>query len=167
MNEKQSSSRPDRGSLNIEKRPEARRIRGAALLLGLSLAAVVSCSLLVEQRAQQCKEDADCKSLDSNAICSKADGVCMVPGSTSGSGGTATTTGTAGSGGTGGSSTSTSTGTMTVCEVDGGVDGGGCWGCEPKNDTQILNQCTDGKCVKFDNKRVTKLPPGGKLPALP
>jgi hypothetical protein len=52
------------------------------------------------------------------------------------------------------------------CDVDGGIDGGGCWSCVPTSDKELLNACTDG-CIPFDNSRVTKLPADGVLPPLP
>ncbi len=51
------------------------------------------------------------------------------------------------------------------CDVDGGIDGGGCYACPPTSDPEYLNACTTG-CIAFDNTRVTKLD-GGVLPPLP
>lgn len=45
---------------------------------------------------------------------------------------------------------------------------GQCYPCEPKVDPQLLNACTDSKCIPFDDKaRVPNLPADGKLPPVP
>jgi hypothetical protein len=41
-----------------------------------------------------------------------------------------------------------------------------CYKCVAASNQQILNHCTDAKCVPFDNKTLTKLV-NGQLPALP
>ncbi|HEY5962307.1 MAG TPA: hypothetical protein VIV60_37380 [Polyangiaceae bacterium] len=41
-----------------------------------------------------------------------------------------------------------------------------CFKCAASSNQQILNHCTDAKCVAFDNKTLTKLV-NGQLPALP
>ena len=56
------------------------------------------------------------------------------------------------------------------CDVDGGIDGGGCYNgslatCTDTDNAHLLNGCTTG-CIAFDNKKVTLLD-GGVLPGLP
>ncbi len=123
----------------------------------LALAALYSCSLIVESRGQQCEKDDDCV-MFTGAKCDVQSGLCV-----GGSGGGSTTSGTTSST-TSGTTSSTSSGGG--CDVDGGIAGGGCYGCTPTNDEELLNRCTDG-CIPFDNERVTLLPDGGQLPPLP
>lgn len=60
----------------------------------------------------------------------------------------------------------------------GGGDGGGdpgcweseprvCFSCEPERNEEFLDACTDAQCVPFDNGKLTKLLPDGKVPPLP
>jgi hypothetical protein len=43
----------------------------------------------------------------------------------------------------------------------------GCYSCEPKEQTQYLNQCSDSQCEGFDNEKRLPLYNHGDLPALP
>ncbi len=136
----------------------AARRKGPWLLLVLlaSGAAPLACSLLVENRAEQCQSDADCSGI-AGTRCDLGTHICSSQGTTTtgGSGGTGgTTMTTGGTGGTGGTTTT-------------GCDAGGCWSCEPTNDPQFLNACTDAKCEKFDNKVKCKhLTEDGGVPPL-
>ena len=125
-------------------RPPLRR--AARLLAGVAavstaLAALYSCSLIVDTQSQQCQMDSDCSAF-AGSHCDTAEGVCVGRTST-------------GSGGAG------------TCGVDGGIDGGGCYACTPGDDSEYLNECTGATCIPFDNTRVTLLGPGGTLPQLP
>jgi hypothetical protein len=42
-----------------------------------------------------------------------------------------------------------------------------CHACSPSTTSEFYNACTSAECVPFDQKRLTKLPPDGKLPPLP
>jgi hypothetical protein len=128
----------------------------------IALAALYSCSLIVENRSQQCEKDEDCV-MFSGAKCDVMQGICVGGGTGGGSTTSTSTTSTTTS------TTSTTTSTTSSgggCDVDGGIQGGGCYNCAPTNDEELLNRCTDG-CIGFDNKRVTLLPDGGQLPPLP
>src|SRR5262245_29873908 len=109
-----------------------RVLRVAAAILSLSL--LYSCSLIVETKSQQCQEDRDCVAFI-GASCDKTKGIC-VGGGTGGSTSSATASSTSS---TSSSSSSSSTTTATSsssssgspgCDVDGGIDGGGCFSCE-------------------------------------
>jgi hypothetical protein len=137
----------------------AARRRGPWLLAVflVSAAAPLSCSLLVENRAEQCQSDADCSPI-TGTRCDLGTHICSSDGTTSSGGGGAGGT-TATTGGSGGTTTTTTTNTD--------CDAGGCWACEPTNDPQFLNACTDAKCEKFDNKaRCKHLTEDGGVPPL-
>jgi hypothetical protein len=127
------------------------RAVASAVCVVVGLMAIYSCSLIVETSSQQCQKDGDCLTFSPTATCDPSTHVC-VPG-TSSSSGTGTTSS---SGGTG-------------CNVDGGIDGGGCYSsaCAATTNPEILNACTTG-CIPFDNAaRVPGLLPGDQLPDLP
>jgi hypothetical protein len=142
-----------------KKSPSPRRLLAhAAVILAVAtgLAAVYSCSLIVETRSQQCQADTDCASLaGSNGKCDTTSGLCQ-------SGSTTTSSGTGGATASGGA----------ACNVDGGIDGGGCYnagvGSCPAaiSNSQILNVCTTG-CIPFDDTLVKGLNPDGTRPSLP
>jgi hypothetical protein len=125
----------------------------------LGLLAVYSCSLIVETSSTQCQTDMDCANIAGYPKCNTATGVCVTNGSSSSSGMSSSGT------------TSSSSGSPPSCDVDGGIDAGGCYDtslamCSMNLDnSQLLNGCTTG-CIAFDNTRVTLLD-GGVLPALP
>jgi hypothetical protein len=147
-------------------RPERPLHRTGRVLAGvaaamLGLAALYSCSLIVEQQSQQCQMDSDCSDFP-GAHCDTAQGVCIGE----------TSTGSTSSGTT----TSSSSG-ATSCNVDGGIAGGGCYddslaSCPVSSDpttgnAELLNACASG-CVPFDNSvKVPGLLPGDQLPSLP
>jgi hypothetical protein len=59
---------------------------------------------------------------------------------------------------------------MPSCDVDGGIDGGGCYDdslamCPATTNVQLLNACTMG-CIGFDNGQLKGFVDGG-LPSLP
>lgn len=137
-------------------RPLYRPLQRAGLFVAgaLGLMVLYSCSLLVESRSQQCQSDQDCSAFGS-AHCDTAKGICV---------------GGAGGGSTGSSTSGTQSSTSNGggCDVDGGIDGGGCYNCAPTDDEQFLNHCTGSTCIPFDNKaRVDALKNGGSLPKLP
>ncbi|MFT3771377.1 MAG: hypothetical protein QM820_38680 [Minicystis sp.] len=132
--------------------PSPIRRAGAWIAAAIVISATYSCSLIIEGRSEQCQADADCKS---GFKCDLSAHVCVGGGS-------------GGSGGSGSSSSSASSSGAMTCDVDGGIQGGGCFGCAPTDDPELLNACTDAQCFPFDNrKRVTALADGGKLPPLP
>jgi hypothetical protein len=147
-----------------------RRLRAALAILaaGVGLAAIYSCSLVVDSQSQQCKQDSDCSAFGSGVTCHIATGLCV----------SSSTSGSSSSGGGGPSSSSSSSSSSgSPCNVDGGIDGGGCYNDSlamcPLSETpavltsELLNACTSG-CVAFDDSaRVPALLPGGKLPQLP
>ncbi|WP_437835123.1 hypothetical protein [Sorangium sp. So ce1153] len=111
--------------------PRALRARLCAAL-ALALSALASCSVLVEQRDEQCASDADCARFP-GARCDPGAHVCVpADGAPTGA-------------------------------CDGG---GGCHGCTPTTNEQLLNACTDAACRPFDNRRLGNLRDGG-LPPLP
>ncbi|MGK3967248.1 hypothetical protein WMF38_24125 [Sorangium sp. So ce118] len=105
----------------------------ARLCAALSLSfALSSCSVLVEQRDQQCASDADCARFP-GARCAPGAHVCVPAGAA----------------------------------PPGACDGGGgCYGCTPTTNEQLLNACTDAACRPFDNRRLGNLRDGA-LPPLP
>lgn len=121
----------------------------------MSSIGMVSCSFLLDNPSEQCQSDEDCKEVPGSR-CDVSTHICTTQGTTTtitGGGGTGGTTKTGG-GGTGGT-------TNTDC------DAGGCWACEPLNDEQFFNACTDAKCEKFDNKaRCKHLTEDGGVPPL-
>ncbi len=135
------------------------RAVAATLAAGAGLAAIYSCSLIVDTQSQQCQADSDCAMFGAGAVCNTAMGVCTQL--TTGSSGTTTGTST---------STTSSTGGPMDCDVDGGVDGGGCYAatgtCAPTTNAELLNACSDG-CIPFDDTAVKGLLAGGALPPLP
>lgn len=130
-----------------------------AWALGASLLSIaVSCSLLVENKTEQCQGDAEC---GAGFRCSE--NICVKAAGSGGSGGTGSTTTSSAS-----SSSSSSSSSGATCDVDGGIQGGGCFGCDPATNAELLNRCSDAECFPFDNqKRVEALMNGGKLPPLP
>ncbi|APR74770.1 Hypothetical protein A7982_00116 [Minicystis rosea] len=142
-------------------RPPLLRRAGAFIASAMVLSAAYSCSLIIDNRSEQCQGDADCSA---GFRCDLTDHVCVGSAGTGGTGGMSTSSSS--------TTTSSSSGTMT-CDVDGGIQGGGCYGCTPKEgdpavNEQLLNQCSDAQCFPFDNKaRIAALADGGKLPSLP
>jgi hypothetical protein len=137
-----------------------RTLRAALAILaaGAGLLAIYSCSLIVDTQSQQCTQDSDCQQF-ANATCDTATGACVPSATSSGSG------------------SGSSSGGVATCDVDGGIDGGGCYDdslatCSLSTDpvvlnSELLNGCTTG-CVPFDNSaRVLGLLAGGQLPPLP
>lgn len=131
------------------------RRAGAWLALALGLSAMYSCSLLVENRTQQCQKDADCTAIG-GTTCDLATHLC--------NGGATSSSGSSSSGTS--SSTSSSSG-MTGCDVDGGIDAGGCYNCAATTDREFLDHCTGASCKPFDRSRLTHLTATGALPPLP
>ncbi len=152
-----------------------RTLRAALAILaaGAALATVYSCSLIVDQQSQQCQTDADCSQF-AGAKCNTASGVCVS--ATMGSGGgtsTSSTSSTTSTGSTTTSSSSTSTSGAPSCDVDGGIDAGGCYDtgsttlmCVAATNSELLNQCAAG-CSPFNNAARLKNWDGGALPQLP
>jgi Cys-rich repeat protein len=137
-------------------RPRHHRIHraGAWALAVFALFTAVACSLLVENSGEQCQSDKDC---GSGFRCEK--NICVTAAGIGGSGGMSTSSA---------SSSSSSSSSGTTCDVDGGIQGGGCFDCEPTSNAELLNHCTDSQCFPFDNaKRIEALADGGKLPPLP
>jgi hypothetical protein len=126
--------------------PSVRRLPRTALAIvaaGLGLAAIYSCSLIVETRSQQCQADADCTMAGfPNSKCDTMNGVCVMA------------TGSSGSGSSGSSTGSSSSGVAT-CTV-GGTD----------PNLELLNACTDGGCTPFNNLARIPAWDGGELPPL-
>ena len=93
-----------------------------------------------------------------------------------GSGGgtsTSSTSSTTSTGSTTTSSSSTSTSGAPSCDVDGGIDTGGCYDtgsttlmCVAATNSELLNQCAAG-CSPFNNAARLKNWDGGALPQLP
>ncbi len=134
--------------------------KGILIVLFLAATAIpISCSLLVENRAEQCQSDADCSEI-AGTRCDLGAHVCVTD--------TTTTTGTTSTGGTGGGGGTTGgSGGVTTTTTDVPCDAGDCWSCEPTNDKERLNACTDAECLKFDNKaRCEHLQPDGSVPPL-
>jgi hypothetical protein len=162
-----------------DKRPSTPRhpLRTVAAILaaGVGLAAIYSCSLIVDTQSQQCQSNQDCVTMfGAGSTCSTAmGGVCLTAATTSSSStGTTSTTGSSTStSSTTTSSTSSSSGTVS-CDVDGGIDGGGCYDdslatCQATSNAEILNACTTG-CIAFDNGTLKGFVDAGlALPALP
>jgi hypothetical protein len=154
----------------LKKTPSPRRLlthAGVILAVSTGLAAVYSCSLIVDTRSQQCQMDSDCTGFSGYGKCDTTSGLCVSTGTTSG-------TGTGGSTGSSSSSSSSSTsGNSHPCDEDGGIEGGGCYnggvGSCPvaSSNNQILNQCTTGQCFPFDDSSVHGLMANGMLPPLP
>jgi len=144
--------------------PPPRRGSHAAMLVVAMVGsfAVYACSLIVETRDQQCQHDADCTAVSRGAaaMCDPSTHVCVAV-----STGAGTTSATS-------SSSSSASSSGNVCDVDGGIAGGGCYGCAPRTtdpnvDRELLNACTNG-CIPFDDGRVAgKLLANGMLPPLP
>lgn len=90
-------------------------------------------------------------------------------GGSAGSGAAPSTGGTAGVTATGGSS-GLGTGGSAGAAVDCNDTAKKCFknisGCTPKEPTEFLNRCSDGKCIPYDNSTLTKLV-GGKVPEVP
>jgi hypothetical protein len=127
----------------------------------MGLAAIYSCSLIVESRSQQCQADSDCSNAGfAGSKCDTMRGVCIAAAGSTGPG----ASGSGPSGSSSSSSTTSSSGT-TGCDVDGGIDAGGCYNCPPTSDPEFLNACTDG-CIAFDNNLRVTLLDGGVLPPL-
>jgi hypothetical protein len=142
-----------------KQRPSPRRFLkhvGAFLAAATGLAAVYSCSLIVETRSQQCMQDSDCASFSGYGKCDTTSGLCV-----------STSTSTNSSSG----SSSGSSGNV-GCDLDGGIEGGGCYNggtasCPaPSTNSELLNQCTTGSCYPFDDTSVHGLV-NGALPSLP
>ncbi|WP_437928202.1 hypothetical protein WMF37_02845 [Sorangium sp. So ce291] len=127
----QSSGAPPRSTTMGPPRALPARL-GAALSLSFALYVLASCSVLVEQRDQQCASDADCARFP-GARCDPGAHVC-VPADAAPTG---------------------------ACD-----GGGGCYGCTPTTNEQLLNACTDAACRPFDNRRLGNLR-DGVLPPLP
>jgi hypothetical protein len=142
--------------------PARRRLHriGVVVAVAAGLLAIYSCSLIVETSSQQCQQDSDCSMLMAGATCDTATNACVLPSGPSSSTGTA-----AGSSSSGGAAT---------CNVDGGIDGGGCYNTSlaacpvnPQNaNSELQNACTTG-CIPFDDSLVMGLLPNGSLPLLP
>jgi hypothetical protein len=132
------------------------RVAAAILAAGTGLGAIYSCSLIVDSQAHQCQKDGDCQPFGSDVTCDTALGVCVARSTSSGS------------------STSTSSSGAPTCDVNGGIDGGGCYNDSlamcPLSATpavlnsQLLNGCTTG-CVPFNNSVLGLV--NGQLPPLP
>jgi hypothetical protein len=109
------------------------------------LAVVYSCSLIVDTQSQQCQSNSDCAGFP-GATCNTTLGVCV---------------GTSSEGGSG-----------EGCDVDGGINGGGCYNtslaaCVATSNAQLLNACTTG-CTPFDNSMLKGFVDAGfALPDLP
>ncbi len=152
------------------------RVALAIVAAGVGLATLYSCSLIVDTQSQQCQADSDCTQFGTGVTCDKTNGIC-VGGTTTGSGTTSSGTTTSSS------STTSSTGSTTSssstsssgspCDVDGGIDAGGCYDdslatcpiSTTNANAQLLNACTTG-CIPFDDTTVKGLVDGG-LPGLP
>lgn len=142
-----------------------RTLRAALAILatGTGLVAIYSCSLIVDTQSQQCQSDGDCATLfGAGSTCHTATGVCMT---TSASSSSSSSSSNSGSG-------SSSSGSPPTCDVDGGIDGGGCYNssltvmCPLDTNAQILNAC-GGTCTGFDNATRLTHWDGGALPSLP
>jgi hypothetical protein len=155
------------------------RTIATVLAAGVGLAAIYSCSLIVETQSQQCTQDSDCAMFGNAAKCNKAAGACECTGaSCSLTSSSATTTSTTGSNTSTTTSTSTTTTSSTsstsggpTCDVDGGIAGGGCYNdslanCLATTNSELLNACTTG-CTGFDNAMRIPTWDGGALPLLP
>jgi hypothetical protein len=46
-------------------------------------------------------------------------------------------------------------------------DSGACFPGDPTTDIEFFDKCTSATCIPYDNSKLTKLGPGGTLPALP
>ena len=122
----------------------------SAIPMLLALVPLGACSLLLETSAVQCTRDADCARFPA-ASCDLGTHLCVPRSSAvqppTGSGGS-------GAGGAGG-------GAAPLCrEADG------CHACLTAS-AGFLNACTDGTCLPFDNRRVTRLGSDGSLAPLP
>jgi hypothetical protein len=95
------------------------------------------------------------------ATCDKARNVCVLATSAT------TSTSTTSSGSSSGGSSSSSSSSGSPCDVDGGIDGGGCYACDAGDNILLLNHCTPDGCTAFDNSRVKALGADGTLPGLP
>jgi hypothetical protein len=130
---------------------------GVLVAVAMGLAAVYSCSLIVETASTQCQTDADCVNIMGYPKCNATMGVCVTSTTTSSSSG----------------SMSSSSGAPPSCDVDGGIDGGGCYDtslamCTTNLDnSELLNGCTTG-CIAFDNGALMGFVDAGyALPDLP
>jgi len=158
--------------------PSFNRRRSFATLVacGALAVSVLACSLIVSTNSTQCQVDSDCTPFAAGATCNPTTQTCVAPGSStastgaassSSSGSPSSSSSTSSSGGSASSSSSSSSSSSgTSCDVDGGIDGGGCYACMPTDNETLLNACTTG-CIPFDNDRVTVLLDGGTLPPLP
>lgn len=144
----------------------ARSIRraGTWLALALGLSATYSCSLLIENKTQQCQGDGDCKAIG-GTTCDLTTHLCR-GGATSTSAGSSGSTSSSTSS-TSASSSSTSSSGMATCDVDGGIDAGGCYNCAATTEREFLDHCTGASCKPFDRSRLTHLTDAGTLPPLP
>jgi hypothetical protein len=137
----------------VRPTPNPRRFTRRALAvvaIAMGLAAIYSCSLIVETRSQQCQADADCTNAGfANAKCDPS-GVCVM--ATGGSSSSATSTSSTGSSSTGSSSSG-----LPAC-ADAGSD----------PNLALLNGCTDSMCSPFNNatRIMNTLWDGGALPPL-
>jgi hypothetical protein len=138
------------------------RLHGLGLALVLALSA--SCSLLLDNSAVQCHGDSDCARFGS-AMCNTATHLCVpknvaVGDPDGGGGGGMGAGGASGGGGAGGSGAG-----------DAGIlchDQNGCHPCLVGGAAALLNACTDGTCIPFDNaSRLTNMGPNGTLKPLP
>jgi hypothetical protein len=148
-----------------KKSPSPRRFlayAGTLVAATTALAALYSCSLIVETRSQQCQSDSDCAGFAGYPTCNTVSGLCV------GSSTSSTTSG--------GTSSGTATSSGGGCYVDGGATGV-CYdtsqaacavsGSADTINAELLNACTSG-CVPFDNAtKVPALLAGGQLPMLP
>ncbi len=104
-----------------------------------------ACSALLDSNASQCQHDSDCAKFG-QARCEVGKHVCVpVP----------------------------------SLELDADIDGSspdavlscrgpdGCFQCAATTEEEILDSCTDSKCVPFDNRRLSNLNHDGTLKPLP
>jgi hypothetical protein len=133
--------------------------RALALLVAslVTLGGTGGCSFVVESEDHQCESDEDCKGFD-DAVCNVSAGVCVRREAATTSSSTTTSAETSTS-----ASSTTSTGTGEEC-----VGEDGCFACDPVEQADWLNACTDAACVPFDNGRIADLlEEDGSLPPVP
>jgi hypothetical protein len=109
-----------------------------ALIVVAAGFASAACSLLVDKNTAQCQGNSDCTRFG-QAVCDLQTHLCVPAQADAGA-----------------------LDAAAPCQGPGG-----CYACQPTNETQVLISCTDSSCIPFDNSRLTNLNPDGTVKPLP